>query len=169
MDGYRNERGAMAPAMQIVALQKMADSQIMRLERTIRNEAEAAARLFDVQVAASLRTARDEQQVVLGQLKAAVSKVEASHDTFFRFRRRLYVGIGSLLVLAIVSLVIVYQVLFGHYRQEYSRLLEEVAYLKTVDEADVAPCGDGRLCARIVKGGARFGEKKDYRLVELRK
>ncbi|SEM28686.1 hypothetical protein SAMN02800694_0515 [Luteibacter sp. UNCMF331Sha3.1] len=169
MDRYRNERGAHAPAMQLIALQKMADTQAARLERTIRQEAEAASRLFDVQVTACLKAARAEQDIVFDQMKAAVRRVQMSHDMFFRYRRGLYIGVGSLLALSVVSLVIVYQALFGHYRQEYARLISEVAYLKAIDAADVAPCGNGRLCARISKSGARFGAKNEYRLVEPRK
>lgn len=169
MDRYQKASSTLAPAMQLVALQKVADAQVARLERTIRQEAEAASRLFDVQVDHRLKAARHEQDIIFGQLKAAVRKVEASHEAFFRFRKRFYAGVGSMLALSVVSLVIVYQALFGYYRQEYARLMAEVKFLHAINKADVAECGDGRLCARISKGGARFGEKKDYRLVEPRK
>jgi len=169
MDRYQNAQGTPAPAMHLVALQKVADAQVARLERTIRQEAETASRLFDVEVERCLKAARQEQDIIFGQLRAAVRKVEASHDAFFRFRKRLYVGAGSLLALSVVSLVIVYQALFGHYRQEYARLIAEVKFMDAINKADVAPCGDGRLCARVSKGAARFGDRKDYRLVEPRK
>lgn len=70
-------------------------------------------------------------------------------------------GIGSVLALAAT----VYWVKTA--REEVARYRVEAALLRAVNEADVRVC-EGRLCASVETKGKRFGETKQYRLVELR-
>jgi len=82
--------------------------------------------------------------------------------------RRVWIGAGVSLALSLAALVVTYEMLYGHYENRYATLKSQVDYLDAVNQADVAPCGNGRLCARIDGKAPPAGDKKQYRLVELR-
>lgn len=102
---------------------------------------------------------------MVGRINRAARDFEQHSHTLAHLRRRLYLGMGGMLLLSLAGVVLVYQALYGYYRQEYERLLGEVAYLQAVNGADVAPCGDGRLCARIDEAAPPRGDEGQYRLV----
>ncbi|MGI4794764.1 MAG: hypothetical protein ACRYG8_11920 [Janthinobacterium lividum] len=83
-------------------------------------------------------------------------------------RRWVLWGFGITLIGCLASLVTTYELVDGFYQARYDALRSQVIYLDAVNRADVAPCGDGRLCARIDDNAPRVGDKKQFRLIELR-
>jgi len=116
----------------------------------------------------TMSAVRHEVNEMVGRINRAARGFEMHSATLRRLRRHLYLGMGGMLFLSLAGVVFVYQALYGHYRQEYERLLGEVGYLQAVNSADVAPCGDGRLCARIDDTAPPLGEAGGYRLVRPR-
>ena len=53
-------------------------------------------------------------------------------------------------------------------RTELAQLRASIDYIDRVSRADLAPCGEGRLCATLEKNGPRYGSQKQYRAVSLR-
>lgn len=72
------------------------------------------------------------------------------------------------LLLSIVALFGTYAMLYGHYQTRYDALKSQLTYLDAVYGSDVVPCGNGQLCAHIDDKAARFGDKKQYRVVQPR-
>lgn len=83
-------------------------------------------------------------------------------------RRLMWWSLGVVLALSLISLVATYESLYGFYQTRYTRLKAQVTYLEAVNHADVVPCGDGRLCARVEHNAPRYGDKKQYRVVAPR-
>lgn len=83
-------------------------------------------------------------------------------------RRWMLWGVGVALMACLASLVATYELAFGFYQARYDVLRAQVAYLDAVNRADVATCGDGRLCARIDDSAPRLGDRMQYRLIKLR-
>lgn len=83
-------------------------------------------------------------------------------------RRLMWWGLGSVLVLCMISLVATYQSLYGFYHARMTQLKAKITYLEAVNKADVVRCGDGLLCARVDTQSPRYGDKKQYRVVAPR-
>ncbi len=92
----------------------------------------------------------------------------AVRGDFASQRRWMLWGVGVALVACLASLVATYELAFGFYQARYDALRTQVAFLDAVNRADIARCGDGRLCARIDDGAPRTGDRRQYRLIELR-
>ncbi len=108
-----------------------------------------------------LRSIAAEAEQTTRALKAAQADIASQ-------RRLMWWGLGAVLVLSLISLVATYQSLYGFYQSRYTQLKAQVTYLDAVNRADVVPCGDGRLCAHVDPKSPRFGDKKQYRVVEPR-
>ncbi|MCC7632797.1 hypothetical protein [Stenotrophomonas rhizophila] len=52
---------------------------------------------------------------------------------------------------------------------EAARRRAEIAWLDRIAGADLVPCGEDRLCARIDEKAARLGQQKQYRVIAVRK
>lgn len=108
-----------------------------------------------------LRTAATEAEQATRALKTAQAEMASQ-------RRFMWWSLGAVLLLSVLSLVATYESLYGFYQTRYTRLRAQVTYLKAVNAADVVPCGDGKLCARVEGNAPRYGEKKQYRVVAPR-
>ena len=83
-------------------------------------------------------------------------------------RRVMWWGLGTVLILSVISLVATYQGLYGFYQTRYTKLKAQVVYLEAVNRSDVVPCGDGQLCAHVDPKSPRYGKNKQYRVVAPR-
>lgn len=107
-------------------------------------------------------------QRVATEADQTVKALQAARHDFVPIARRVWLGAGMSLVLSLVALIGTYLMLYGHYAIRYEALKSRVAYLDAIQASDVVPCGEGRLCARIDDKAQRLGDKKQYRLIELK-
>lgn len=91
----------------------------------------------------------------------------ARHD-LLTVLRNVWIGAMVALAFSIIALLGTYEMIFGHYQAQFDALKAQVTYLDAVNRSDVVPCGEGRLCARIDEQAPRLGDKKQYRMIELR-
>ena len=108
-----------------------------------------------------LRAAASEVEQATGTLKAAQRDMASQ-------RKVMWWSLGAVLVLCVLSLAATYESLYGFYHSRYAQLRAQVTYLEAVNAADVVPCGDGKLCARVENNSPRYGDKKQYRVVAPR-
>jgi hypothetical protein len=101
----------------------------------------------------------------LGQATGRYSAAQQALET--RAVRRMHMATVALGVAAVIALGSGGWLLYNA-KTEASRLRQEIHYLDLVNRADLAPCGDGRLCARVDEKGERFGPDKKYRQVAQR-
>lgn len=52
---------------------------------------------------------------------------------------------------------------------EASQRRKEIDYLDRVIRTDLVPCGEDRLCGNVDPQGTRYGDQKQYQVLELRK
>lgn len=142
------------------------EEQATRWLRTVSGQVETAARTG---LEPPLVICQQRVQGLTAETDKLVSAMQGA-------RRGLNSTLGWVIVGACVSLVFsfvasfgTYEMLYGHYRQQYDQLLTAVPYMDAVNRSDVVPCGDKQLCARIDDKAPRVGDKKQYRVVELRK
>lgn len=134
--------------------------------RSVAGQVETAARAgLESPVAACEQRLRR----LAAEADQAVMTMQEARRGFESMLRWVGIGAGVCLVLSIIALGETYEMLYGHYQQQYDRLRSAVPYMQAVNHSDVVPCGDGRLCARIDEKAPRLGDKKQYRLVEPRK
>jgi hypothetical protein len=106
---------------------------------------------------------------LVAETDKAVMTMQSARRGVTSILRWVLIGSGVSLLLSIVALFGTYQMLYSHYQTDYDALKSQVTYLDAVNHSDVVPCGDGRLCARIDDKAQRVGDKKQYRLIELRR
>lgn len=155
METDRPQPDMRSAIMQIAALQKLTDTQMERLRSVIGREIKRDSRPCCVHVDADIERTLAEHDAILQRLDRAVSNVESAHRTLLRLRKRIYTGLALVGALGVLSLAAVYGALFGPYREEYDRLVGQVGFLEIMHRADVVPCGDERLCARVGEEAAR--------------
>ncbi|NID04471.1 hypothetical protein HBF26_06215 [Luteibacter jiangsuensis] len=160
-DSRVHEEGVVA----IATLRRELHAGMRDLRMTMRAGLDRSGQTFAADAHQTMTAVRHEVSEMVGRINRAARGFEVHALNLAHLRRRLYLGMGGMLLLSLAGVVLVYQALYGHYRQEYERLLGEVAYLKAVNGADVAPCGDGRLCARIDGAAPPLGGDGQYRLV----
>jgi hypothetical protein len=81
-------------------------------------------------------------------------------------------GIASvtMLVAGVLGLgAVAYSVgIINEKRAELAQLRASIDYVDRISRADIAPCGEGRLCATFEKNGPRYGNQRQYRAINLR-
>lgn len=84
--------------------------------------------------------------------------------------RRMWMGSIAMLAAAVMGLCSVGYVLYSAKATlaEAEQRRAEIAYLDRVARADLAPCGEDRLCADFEKKGPRYGDQGQYRIITLR-
>ncbi len=53
-------------------------------------------------------------------------------------------------------------------RTELAQLRASIDYMDRISRADLAPCGQAKLCATFEKNGPRYGNQRQYRAINLR-
>jgi hypothetical protein len=142
------------------------EEQTARWLRTVTGQVETATR-------AGLESplAACEQRVhgLTAETDKVVIAMQGARRGLTSIQRWVMIAVCVSLLLSIIALFGTYHMLYGHYQTRYDELKSQVTYLDAVDHSDVVPCGEGRLCARIDDKAQRVGDKKQYRLIELRR
>lgn len=109
-------------------------------------------------------------------LQRASTTLQAATGDYAQAQQRLTLKASRGMLLATAALGVAALIaaasaiyLLHNTRQELARLQPQRDYYKAMAKADLVPCGDGRLCARMESKGPRFGEGGQYRRVELRR
>lgn len=84
--------------------------------------------------------------------------------------RRMWIASATMLVAGVLGLgAVAYSVGIIHEkRSELAQLRTSLDYWERVARADLAPCGEGRLCATFETNGPRYGSQRRYRAINLR-
>ena len=141
------------------------EEQTTRWLRTLSGQVESAARAG---LEPFLAEGRQKVQGIATEADQTVRTLQASRRDVASILRWVWIGAGACLVFSLVALVAAYEMLYGHYATRYDELESQVTYLDALNHSDVVPCGEGRLCAHIDDKSPRLGDKKQYRLIELR-
>jgi hypothetical protein len=152
----------------IAMLRSTLKTQADELQAAMRTEVRKAGEGFRQEANAASATLNRKLEEMIAKADRAVDDLAKSQAAFASQRRRLFWGLGAVVLLCLVSLVATYEGLYGFYQARYDKLVQQVTYLDAVNRADLVPCGDGRLCARVDDKAPRVGDKKQYRPVELR-
>lgn len=104
----------------------------------------------------------------LQQATRRYAQAQQSLET--KITRRIGLASATMLVAGVLGLgAVVYSVgIINEKRTELAKLRASIDYLDRVSRADLAPCGEGRLCATLEKNGPRYGNQRQYRAINLR-
>jgi hypothetical protein len=152
----------------LALLRSTMKAQAEELQAAMRAEVRNAGEGFKQEAHAASATLNRKLEDMIAKADRAVDDLAKAQSAFSAQRRRLFWGLGSVVLLCLISLVATYEGLYGFYQARYDMLVRQVTYLDAVNRADVVPCGEGRLCARVDDKAPRIGDKKQYRPVELR-
>jgi hypothetical protein len=141
------------------------EEQTTRWLRAVSGQVESAARAG---LEPSLAEGRQRIQGIATEADQTVRTLQTNRRDFASTLRWVWIGSCVSLLLSVVALVGTYEMLYGHYATRYGELKSQVTYLDALNHSDVMPCGEERLCARIDDKAPRLGDKKQYRLIELR-
>ncbi|MCC5045586.1 MULTISPECIES: hypothetical protein [Xanthomonas] len=121
---------------------------------------EPAAKRFNKEMALADET--------LQQATRRYTQAQQSLET--RITRRMGMASATMLVAGVLGLsAVAYSVgIINEKRTELAQLRASIDYMDRVSRADLAPCGEGRLCATLEKNGPRYGNQRQYRAVSLR-
>ncbi|NHF68070.1 hypothetical protein [Xanthomonas hortorum] len=121
---------------------------------------EPAAKRFNKEMATADET--------LQQATRRYAQAQQSLET--RITRRMGIASATMLVAGVLGLgAVAYSVgIINEKRSELVQLRTSIDYWERVSRADLAPCGEGRLCATLEKNGPRYGNQRQYRAVNLR-
>ncbi|RXD74284.1 hypothetical protein DB799_23685 [Xanthomonas perforans] len=121
---------------------------------------EPAAKRFNKEMATADET--------LQQATRRYAQAQQSLET--RSTRRMWIASATMLLAGLLALgAVAYSVgIVTEKRTELAQLRASIDYLDRVSRADLAPCGEGRLCATLEKNGPRYGNQRQYRAINLR-
>ncbi|MCC4618435.1 hypothetical protein LL972_20990 [Xanthomonas campestris pv. asclepiadis] len=121
---------------------------------------EPAAKRFNKEMATADET--------LQQATRRYAQAQQSLET--KITRRMGIASATMLVAGMLGLgAVAYSIgIINEKRTELAQLRASIDYLDRVSRADVAPCGEGRLCATLEKNGPRYGNQRQYRAINLR-
>lgn len=102
------------------------------------------------------------------QARRATDALTAAQGSYLSQRRRVWIVVGGVLGLCLLTLVVTWQAAAGYYHERLATLRAEVQYMDAIHRSDVVPCGDGKLCASVDVKAGRFGERKQYYIVKPR-
>ena len=170
MTNEAKETGAVAreAIVTLALLRSTMKAQAEELQVAMRVEVRNAGEGFKQEASAANATLHRKFDELISKADRAVDDLVKAQGAFASQRRRLFWGLGAVVLLCLFSLVVTYEGLFGFYQARYEKLVQQVNYLDAVNRADVVPCGDGRLCARVDDRAPRVGDKKQYKQIELR-
>jgi hypothetical protein len=146
-------------------LPTLMEEQTTRWLRTVSGQVDSAARAG---LDAPLAEGRQKVQGIASEADQIVRTLQATRRDFASTLRWVWIGAGACVLFALGALVGTYEMLYGHYATRYDELKSQVTYLDALNHSDVVPCGEGRVCARTDDKAPRLGDKKQYRLIELR-
>jgi hypothetical protein len=142
---------------QVEDLRPLLQREVQQVTRDLRGSLERIVQPFQA----------DTERLNRELAKAKQEWQDAQNQALLQKKRLLGMG-TALLVLCLITLGATYEALYGYYQKHYEQLMGSTSYLEALNRSDVVPCGDGRLCAHIDAKAPAIGDKKQYRLVELK-
>ncbi|MBB3835202.1 putative GNAT family N-acyltransferase [Xanthomonas arboricola] len=171
----REQRLRDVVAEQLRLLQSAASSADVKVNRVLENALPRLTQLTHQALAQTLEPAvkkfSDEMVNADKTLQKATQRyTQAQHLLETRLTRRMGIASITMLVAGTLGLgAVVYSMsIISEKRSELAQLRASVDYWERVARADLAPCGEGRLCATFERNGTRYGDQKQYRAINLR-
>ncbi|MGX1997147.1 hypothetical protein ACWJKH_16745 [Xanthomonas axonopodis pv. cassiae] len=121
---------------------------------------EPAAKRFNKEMATADET--------LQQATRRYAQAQQSLET--KITRRMGLASATMLVAGVLGFgAVAYSVgIVNEKRSELVQLRTSIDYWERVARSDLAPCGEGRICATFEKNGPRYGNQRQYRAINLR-
>ncbi|QJD69056.1 hypothetical protein HG421_16025 [Xanthomonas campestris pv. badrii] len=171
----REQRLREVVAEQLQALQNAVGSADAKVNRVLDNALPSLTQLTNQALTQTLEPAakRFNKEMAhadetLQQATRRYAQAQQSLET--RITRRMWIASATMLVAGILGLgAVAYSFgIINEKRTELAQLRASIDYMDRISRADLAPCGEGRLCATLEKNGPRYGNQKQYRAVNLR-
>ncbi|WP_355582593.1 hypothetical protein [Xanthomonas cannabis] len=171
----REQRLREVVAEQLQALQNSVGSADAKVNRVLDNALPRLTQLTNQALTQTLEPAakRFSKEMAhadetLQQATRRYAQAQQSLET--RITRRMGIASATMLVAGVLGLgAVAYSVgIINEKRSELVQLRTSIDYWERVARADLAPCGEGRLCATLEKNGPRYGNQRQYRAVNLR-
>lgn len=160
---------------QLQLLQSAANSADQRVTRVVENALPRLTQLSQQALTQTLEpaAARFTKQMADADqtLQQATQRyAKAQHSLETTTTRRMWIASIALLVSGVLGLgAVAYSVgIINEKRNELVQLRASIDYWERVARADLAPCGEDRLCATFEKNGPRYGNQRQYRAINLR-
>ncbi|WP_081048674.1 hypothetical protein [Xanthomonas vesicatoria] len=171
----REQRLRDVVAEQLQVLQRAASSADVKVNRVLENALPRLTQLTNQALTQTLEPAakRFNKEMVhadetLQQATRRYAHAQQSLET--RITRRMWIASATMLLAGVLGLgAVAYSVpIIKEKRAELAQLQTSIDYLDRVRRADLAPCGEDRLCATFEKNGPRYGNQRQYRAINLR-
>ncbi|MEB1547611.1 hypothetical protein VDQ94_01625 [Xanthomonas campestris pv. campestris] len=164
-----------AVAEQLLVLQNAVGSADSKVNRVLENALPRLTQLTNQALTQTLEPAatrfNKEMATADETLQQATRRyAHAQQSLETRITRRMGMASAAMLVAGVLGLgAVAYSVgIINEKRSELVQLRTSIDYWERVARADLAPCGEGRLCATFEKNGPRYGNQRQYRAVNLR-
>ncbi|MFA8589484.1 hypothetical protein [Xanthomonas campestris] len=171
----REQRLRDVVAEQLQVLQNAAGSADSKVNRVLENALPRLTQLTNQALTQTLEPAakrfNKEMATADETLQQATRRyAQAQQSLETRSTRRMWIASATMLVAGVLGLgAVAYSVgIINEKRSELVQIRTSIDYWERVARADLAPCGEGRICATFEKNGPRFGSQKQYRAVNLR-
>ncbi|MDO0789987.1 exonuclease VII small subunit [Xanthomonas arboricola] len=171
----REQRLREVVAEQLQVLQNAVGSADSKVNRVLENALPRLTQLTNQALTQTLEPAANRfnkemahADETLQQATRRYAQAQQSLET--KITRRMGIASATMLVAGVLGLgAVAYSVgIINEKRTELAQLRASINYLDRVARADLAPCGEGRLCAKLEKNGARYGNQRQYRAINLR-
>ncbi|MCC8538894.1 hypothetical protein ACDH70_21895 [Xanthomonas axonopodis pv. poinsettiicola] len=171
----REQRLRDVVAEQLQVLQRTASSADAKVNRVLENALPRLTQLTNQALTQTLEPAakRFNKEMVQADetLQQATRRYAQAQQTLeTKITRRMGIASATMLVAGVLGLgAVAYSLgIINEKRTELAQLRASIDYLDRVSRADLAPCGEGRLCATFEKNGPRYGNQRQYRAINLR-
>ncbi|KEZ97671.1 hypothetical protein A11M_0109585 [Xanthomonas vasicola pv. vasculorum NCPPB 895] len=162
-------------AEQLHVLQSAVGSADVKVNRVLENALPRLTQLTNQALAQTLEPAakrfNKEMATADETLQQATRRyAQAQQSLEARITRRMWIASVTMLVAGVLGLgAVAYSFgIINEKRTELAQLRASIDYLDRVRRADLAPCGEDRLCATFEKNGPRYGNQRQYRAINLR-
>ncbi|MCC5045553.1 MULTISPECIES: hypothetical protein [Xanthomonas] len=160
---------------QLQLLQSAVNSADQRVNRVVENALPRLTQLSNQALTQTLEPAAERFNKKMANAEQAVQQAtqryaHAQRSLETTTMRRMWIASIALLVAGVISVVVAGYALYSTKAAvaEAAKLRAEITFLDRVARANLVACGKDRLCAEIDKKGARYGDRGQYRLINLR-
>ncbi|MCC8538822.1 hypothetical protein ACDH70_21975 [Xanthomonas axonopodis pv. poinsettiicola] len=171
----REQRLREVVAEQLQVLQNAVGSADSKINRVLENALPRLTQLTNQALTQTLEPAAKRFNKEMATADATLQQAtrryaQAQQSLETRLVRRLWIASATMLVAGVLGLgAVAYSFgIINEKRTELAQLRASIDYLDRVSRADLAPCGEGRLCATFEKNRPRYGNKGQYRVVNIR-
>ncbi|WP_259156998.1 hypothetical protein [Xanthomonas sp. 3793] len=160
---------------QLQLLQSAVNSADQRVNRVVESALPRLTQLSNQALTQTLEPAAERFNKRMATAEQTVQQAtqryaHAQHALENTTTRRMWIASIALLVAGVISVVVAGYALYSTRAAvaEAAQLRAEITFLDRVARANLVACGKDRLCAEIDKKAARYGDRGQYRLINLR-